>query len=209
MKKQTVYIRVYKKTVIQEQTIVRIKDISDITASPQFKNHIEGLQVFKIPKSSEKGKYLVTLIDIIRVILSVYPDINIQNVGDPEVLIQYQPKAPKENSFIEWIKVIGVSMVIFFGAMVAIMAYTKDTSLDRTFTVLNKILTGEEVKNPLWITIPYSIGIAVGIITFFNHVGKKKLTDDPSPMQIEIYEYEENVENSEIDSIITQKRGQP
>ncbi len=209
MKQQVVYIRPYKKTTIEKQPLIYIKNIADITAASDIKNHIENLPILNVRNPTQTGKYLITIIDIIKVILRAFPEVIIQNVGEPDVLIDYHPKITKENSVIEWIKVIGISIIIFFGATVAIMAYTKDAALDKTFVVINRIFTGEEVENPVWITIPYSIGIAVGVIAFFNHLGKKKLTDDPSPMQVEINQYEENVETSVIDSMTHKKRGQP
>ncbi|WP_069997373.1 stage V sporulation protein AA [Cellulosilyticum sp. I15G10I2] len=209
MKQHVIYIRPYKKTTIAEKSGVYIKDIADIHASSAVKNQINSLLILKIKNLNKKDKYLITIIDIIKVILNAFPDVIIQNVGDPEVLIDYVPKVPKENSLWEWTKMIIVSVIIFAGATLAIMAYMKDAALDKTFVVVNRIFTGEEVENPVWITIPYSIGIAVGIITFFNHIGKKKLTDDPSPMQVEIDQYENNVETSMIDSMIVKKRGKP
>lgn len=209
MKQTIVYIRPYKKTTIEENTIVYLTDIADITTSLDLKNHLEKLPILRIKNPSQKSKYLLSIIDLIKIILSAYPQIIIYNVGESDVFIEYLPKAVKVNSFFEWIKVIIVSIIVFSGATIAIMAYNSDTSLAKTFTMLNKIFTGQEVENPVWITIPYSIGIAIGIIVFFNHLGKKKITDDPSPMQIEINKYEEDVENSLIDSMTTNKRGQP
>ncbi len=209
MQQQTIYIKPFKKTTIEEKSLVYIKDIADITAASDIQGPISDLLVFKVPKPSEQKKYLITIIDIIKVILAAYPDVCVQNVGEIDVLVEYHPKAAKENTLIEWIKTLCVSTIIFFGAGIAIMAYTKDAALDKAFVVVNRIFTGQEVENPVWITIPYSIGIAVGIVTFFNHVGRKKLTDDPSPMQVEISQYEDGVEDSLIDSIISKKRGQP
>lgn len=209
MKQQVVYIRPYKKTTIAQKSLVYIKDIADIHTVLTLKNQIDALPVLKIKNQSKDDKYLITVLDIIKVILNSFPDIIIQNVGDPDILIDYKKKMPQENSFIEWMKMIGVSIIIFAGATLAIMAYTKDAALDRTFVVINRIFTGQEVENPVWLTIPYSVGIAIGVVTFFNHIGRKKLTDDPSPMQVEIDQYEENVETSMIDSMTAKKRGQP
>lgn len=209
MKQQTVYIRAYKKTTIAEKSIVYLKDIADISASAEIKDYIDSLVILEIQEPTKKKTYLISIIEIIQKILSVYPQVVIQNVGDADVLIEYMPKVIKENTVFEWIKVMGISLIVFAGATIAIMTYNTDTSLGKTFTMLNKIFTGKEVENPVWITVPYSIGIAVGVITFFNHIGRKKITDDPSPMQVEINQYEEDVEDSMIDSIRSKKRGKP
>ena len=41
--------------------------------------------------------------------------------------------------------------------------------------------------------ISYSIGLALGIILFFNHFGRKKITSDPTPIEVEMYKYETDV----------------
>ncbi|MDF2612836.1 MAG: stage sporulation protein [Clostridia bacterium] len=209
MKQQIVYIRAYKKTTIQQTDIVYLKDIADIYTSLEMKNHVDSLEILRIKDPTKKSKYLMGIIDIIKIITAAYPDVVIQNVGDADMLIDYLPKIVKQNTMLEWIKTIVVSIIVFAGATIAIMAYSADTSLGKTFSLLNKIFTGKEVDNPVMITIPYSIGIAIGIITFFNHIGNKKITDDPTPMQIEINKYEEDVEDSMIDSMTSNKRGEP
>ena len=89
------------------------------------------------------------------------------------------------------------------------MTYNTDTSLGKTFIIINRIFTGREVDTPNLITIPYAIGLATGVLFFFNHFGKRKITEDPTPMQVEIAMYEKDAEDSEIDSLTDKRRGEP
>ena len=132
-----------------------------------------------------------------------------RSVGDPDVVIEYRKDRPKSHDVWEWIKVAGLCLVVFAGATVAIMTYNTDTSLGKTFVILNRIFTGRQEEQPYLLTIPYSLGIATGILVFFNHFGFKKVTDDPTPMQVEIKKYEKDVEDCEIESITDKRRGEP
>ncbi len=208
MSNQEIYIRPYKKTTIVAKQKVFLKDIADISASKNVKERLENICVLTIPDTLKKQKFTLTIIDIIDFIMGIEPDISINNVGEMDSAIYFMPKLPKTNSLFEWIKVICTSFVVFTGATIAIMTYNTDTSLAKTFIILNKILTGKEVENPVFITVPYAVGLAVGIILFFNHLGIKKITDDPSPMQIQIDKYETEVEDCLIDSV-TKKRREP
>ena len=38
------------------------------------------------------------------------------------------------------------------------------------------------------------------IIIFFNHVGKKKITPDPTPMQVEMRKYETDIDTTFIEN---------
>lgn len=208
MPQQEIYIRPYKRTTIIAKKHVLLKDIADISAPGKIKEKIESICILTIKDTSKKQKFTKTIIEIIDLIMRIEPDISINNLGEMDSAIYFTPKLLKSNPFIEWIKIICVSFVIFTGATIAIMTYNTDTSLAKTFIILNKILTGKEVENPVFITIPYALGLAIGIVLFFNHLGIKKITDDPSPMQIQIDKYETEVEDSLIDSF-TKKRREP
>lgn len=205
----TVYVRAYRRTTVQVRRTVTIGEVADIAAPPRVKAKIDTLKIFYIPDSSQKGKFVITIIDIINAIWKTYPYVDVQSVGDSDIVIDYVPKPIKQHTLWEWIKVFCVCTIVFAGATIAIMTYNTDTSLAKTFVILNRIFTGKEVENPMLLTIPYSIGIAFGIIIFFNHIGFKKVTEDPTPMQVEINKYETDIENSEIDSITNKRRGEP
>ena len=45
-----------------------------------------------------------------------------------------------------------------------------------------------------------AIGLAIGIIVFFNHVGKRRITKDPTPIEVEMREYESLVNTALIET---------
>lgn len=46
--------------------------------------------------------------------------------------------------------------------------------------------------------IAYSLGLFIGIIVFFNHGAKKKFSDDPTPLQVQMRQYEQEVNQTVI-----------
>ena len=68
------------------------------------------------------------------------------------------------------------------------------------------IFFGERVENPAIIDLPYAIGLAVGIIVFFNHIGNKKLTSDPTPIEVELSVYENDVTANIVDTLNKEKK---
>ena len=48
--------------------------------------------------------------------------------------------------------------------------------------------------------VSYSVGLAVGIILFFNHVGGRRLTKDPTPIEVEMRTYETDVNKALIET---------
>ena len=43
------------------------------------------------------------------------------------------------------------------------------------------------------IELTYSIGLSLGIIIFYNHFGKIKITKDPTPIEVEMKTYEDEI----------------
>ena len=66
---------------------------------------------------------------------------------------------------------------------------------------------GENREMPALLSIPYSIGLGLGIIIFFNHFSKFSLTEDPTPIEIEMTTYEKETNASIIDFLGRQKGG--
>ena len=46
----------------------------------------------------------------------------------------------------------------------------------------------------------YAIGMPIGIMIFYNHIGKKKVTHDPTPIQVEMRKYEQDVDDTFIEN---------
>ena len=59
---------------------------------------------------------------------------------------------------------------------------------------LHYVISGKHSESPLWIQIPYSIGLGAGMILFFNHWFKKKFNEEPSPLEVEMFKYEEELQ---------------
>ena len=208
MEKCTIYVRVYKRRTLQGVLEVKMSEIADIATSPNIKKKIDEMIIFEVPNSESNARYIITIVDIINAIWRIYPDADVQSIGETDVVIDYRHKKLKPNQAWEWAKVSGVCLVIFAGAAVAMMTYNTDAAIAKTFMLINRTLTGNETEGLNWLTIPYSIGITIGVLFFFNHIGMKKITDDPTPMEVEIQRYEQDVEDCEIEGISDRRRGE-
>lgn len=208
MQRCTIYIRLYKRKTIEVKKWVVIGELADIAAPPEVKDRIATMRIFCVPDTTCDGRYIITIMNVIDEILKQYPNADIQSIGDSDTVIEYHHKRIQPKNSIEWLKAIAVCIIIFAGAFSAIMAYNTDISLAEMFITIHRMITGQEVEQPYFLTIPYSIGISVGVVVFFNHLGFRKITEDPTPMQVEMKKYEQDVEDCEIESITDTRRGE-
>ena len=82
----------------------------------------------------------------------------------------------------QWIKVFFVCLISFFGTAFTIMAYHNDVGINDVFTeIYRMVMNQEETAGLNTLEVSYSVGLAAGIILFFNHVGGRRLTKGESP----------------------------
>lgn len=200
-----IYIKTVKKASIIKKRNVIVKDIADVYAPSTLKSKVESVNVMNI-KQEQKKNYLISSIDVIKAIDKQFPDCSINMVGEIDTIIQYEPEAPKVNKLWLFIKIAFIVIILFAGAATAIMSFHTDAQIPEVLENYYFMFFGEKIERPYIIEIPYSIGLAVGIIAFYNHIFKWHITDDPTPLEVEMTTYEEDVDRCEIDNLSGEKR---
>src|SRR5690625_6783496 len=76
-----------------------------------------------------------------------------------------------------------------------IMNFHYDVSMQEVQQKLHYLFTGEQNEFPLWIQIPYSFGLGIGMLLFFNHWFKKRFNEEPSPLEVELFNYQQDLDN--------------
>ncbi|NLL70073.1 MAG: hypothetical protein GX238_02955 [Epulopiscium sp.] len=201
-----IYIKCNKKYVIEEKRQIRIQDVAEVIAPSQLKNKIEQIKLLEIPEKKKKT-YVISIMEIIKGIKESFSDVQVTNIGAEDILIEYHPEKIKESKGWLWIKVIFIALTVFAGSAVAIMTFHVDVTISETFKDIYEIFMGKRVENPYLIQVPYSIGLLVGIVMFFNHFSFKRFSEDPTPIEVEMSIYKKDVEDSMIDLLNNEKEG--
>lgn len=195
-----IYIKPVEKVQIVGKREVLLRDVAEILLSGQTAGEAERLAVFQIPEE-RKRTYLISVVDLIRVLNQKYPNATVNNVGEMDILIEYLPRAEGRRPLWLWAKAAFVALVLFVGASTTIMCFHSDTQLPLIFENMYYLFFGENKEVPKLLSIPYSIGLGIGIIVFFNHFSRLTLTQDPTPIEIEMTTYEKETNASVIDHL--------
>jgi stage V sporulation protein AA len=194
MANEKVYIKLKEKAVVGIDTKVKIKDISEIyCAKPALMKKIEDVNVGK--GDMEENWDYINSVQVAGKILEKYPDLDLDILGSSEVIIEYKTEE-KDKPFLEFIKIIAVCIILFFGASIAIMNFHEDVNTRKALEKLYYTFTGEKKENPLIMAIPYSIGIGVGMLTFFSRIFSfsRRRKKEPGPMEVELFLYDDETE---------------
>ena len=191
-----IYLNTKKKAHFIDKSIVTIKDVADIEAPGAHKQKIERIQLLQ---KTDKLHQVAAFNDIVKAIHKEYPNCTVVNTGANEILLEWNGKKKERKPF-TYIKIAIVSLVLFVGASTAIMTFHTDSQMNKVLEKYTELFLGEN-GNVSVIQVAYSIGLALGIIVFFNHIGGKKLTDDPTPIQVEMALYENDVTDTVVAAI--------
>jgi len=185
---------------------VTVNDVADIVATKEVASKIKKMQLIIIDNNAgKKQNHLISVTDIITVIQKTYPNFTVNNVGEPDTWVQYMSKKSLDRAWLKWLKIAAVVLVLFVGSSTAIMSFHTDGQIPKIFEKYYSIFFGEEKNNPGIISIPYAIGLGLGIVVFYNHFMGKKLTGDPTPIEVEMELYDRDVTDTMVDAMSQRK----
>ena len=203
MKECTIYIKIDRNTCVREGKVL-LSDIAKIECERQdILRKIKNMVVhnFEIPlkDGSRHNTVSMSILKIIKLIHEVAPGSLVVNEGETDFVIEYQKK-PQKNQWLDKIKTIFLCIIVFFGSAFSIIAFNNDVSIVKAFNQFYYQVMGTMPDGVSELEVCYCIGLAVGITVFFNHVGNKKITHDPTPLQVEMRKYENDLDMTFIEN---------
>ncbi len=200
--REIIYIKADMHTLVFHPN-VRLEDVVKIEcANLGMVRQIKQIKLFTFPQEQKNMKNQSEVFSIMKVIEKIheyYPNLQIESYGEQDFIVEYvaNPQKPK---WLEIVKLVLICIVVFFGSAFTIMAFNNDISIHGIFERIYVQIMGGKKPQVTELEIFYSIGIMVGIIVFFNHIGKKKITADPTPIQVEMRKYEKDMDTTFIEN---------
>ena len=186
---KTVYIRLRHRVFIQPNDKIFLKDIAQIIAEDALHNQI-GNRVLYQADAKDRNIIIIDVMHVVEEIKKFDSMIDVQIIGPSQTIIEVVYKKRKISPILFLI----IWFLLFFGSMLTIMNFHEDVSMQDAHQRLYKIITGKSVDKPLMFQIPYSFGLGLGMILFFNHVFKKRLNEEPSPLEVEMFNYQQDLD---------------
>lgn len=154
-------------------------------------------QIKSVSGNGKKNRVVISALKLVSLVEQTCPGIQVEVIGETDVVIEYVVQ--RKQGVGQWLKILMVCMVCFFGTAFTIMAYHNDVGIRDIFAEVYEIVMQREAEgiNPL--EVSYSIGLAAGILIFFNHVGNLKLTKDPTPIEVSMKNYERDVNKTLVE----------
>ena len=166
-----------------------------------MQSYVKTIQLHKFlnVKSTAKNpnRVIISVLQVVKLIQEKYPGYTVINLGEADAVVELV-KVKKQKNIFMWIKVILICLICFFGTAFTIIAFHNDIGITAVFAKFYENVTGNESRGFSVLEVSYTVGLASGMCIFFNHIGGRRLTKDPTPIEVEMRIYEDEVNRALI-----------
>lgn len=194
----TLYIKGNRDVEVTKEEVTLGDILSMECADKKIIPKVKSLRILKIQQPGRQ-RYVISILRIISCIHKNCPGIEVQNLGETDIIVTCENQSTP-GKWWYMVKTVFVAAVTFFGAAFTIMAFNNDVDVTRLFGQIHELATGEETSGFTILEVTYSVGLTVGILLFFNHFGKKRFTVDPTPMEIQMRLYENDIQTTLVEN---------
>ncbi|MCC8065834.1 MAG: stage V sporulation protein AA [Clostridiales bacterium] len=195
---ETLYVKVDKNVKITS-TPVHLGEIAQFSCvEKEVGSKVKALRL-PTERIRRPGRYVYSILEVIEVIQREYPKLEISNLGETDFILTLE-KTKGGSEIRSWIKTVLICFLSFFGAAFSIMAFNTDVGITELFSRLYQMFTGSESNGFTMLEISYSVGVGLGILIFFHHFARKRKQTDPTPLQVQMRTYEDDVNTTLIET---------
>lgn len=203
---QTLYMQIDMNIQIQHPHVY-LQDVATLSCTDsRILNRIRVLPIANLTPD-QPGRYVMSVSELIQMIQKKEPNLEVTALGEPDFILTYTGTTAKSQLF-QTLKIIFVCLVSFFGAGFSIMTFNADADVGTLFRQIYRQVTGTASSGFTILEISYSVGLAAGVLFFFNHFSHMKFSADPTPMQVQMRKYEDDVNNTVLEDENRQKQSQ-
>ncbi len=198
-----------KQSVALEKADVELSDVAGIYCEDEtVRAKAAAMKIHRF-RHDGQPRVVISILKIIEQLTKLCPGIMVESVGETDIIIekaslQHDKPSQKYGAW-AYIKIAFVALICFFGSAFTIMAFHNDVGLGDVLSRIYELVMGVESDGYTAIEISYSVGLAAGIIIFYNHIGGKRLTSDPTPLEVEMRNYERDVNQALVEMAGRQK----
>lgn len=198
MRQETIYIKGEQNVEVQHPDVTLGDIVQFECSNPEVLPKLRTLKIMKFQE--EKGhRCVISILKIMECIHKQYPAYDLQNVGEADIIVTYE-KQKKENVVLHWLKVLSVVAITFAGAAFSIMTFNNDVNTTTLFGQIYELVMGSPTDGFTVLEFMYCVGLIVGILIFFNHFGGNKFDVDPTPLEVEMRLYENDIQTTLIEN---------
>lgn len=163
---------------------LRLGDVARTTAPPEAAR-------LPLPCPGEEGVWKLSALSCAAALQNAYPQETISMLGAETCYVHRVHTARPDHW--KWLRTAAAFIILLMGSALGLSWFHSDVDMPAAQMLVYRFLTGQEVSNPLLITVPYCIGVALGVAVFYALPSRKATT----PLEVKLTEYQEDMEKTE------------
>ncbi|WP_445612627.1 stage V sporulation protein AA [Geobacillus sp. YF-1] len=186
----TVFIKPRHRVQVEPGAAVTLGQAAQIAAADgELVERLRAVPLYRV-QPSDKTIVIIDMMQMVKAVLDVDESLDVQMVGPSQTIVEVVYEKRK----VPFVVFLLVWLLLFVGSAMAIMNFHEDVSMQRVHRHLYEMITGQTVDKPLLLQIPYSLGLGIGMILFFNHWFRKRINEEPSPLEVEMFNYQQAID---------------
>ncbi|AJH79360.1 MULTISPECIES: stage V sporulation protein AA [Heyndrickxia] len=187
---ETIYLRLRHRIRVNPGFTVKLSHIAQIHAPSGIQETLLDTPVQTISKA-DGNTVVIDMMKIISSIKKKVPDAAISPVGPAATIVEVAAK----KRYLPILFFMLIWILLFLGSALGIINFHEDVDMRAAQEKIYYLITGIRDNTPLMFQIPYTLGLGAGMVIFFNHAFKKKFNEEPSPLEVEIFNYQQDIDH--------------
>lgn len=144
-----------------------------------------------LPCPDERGIWKLEAIQVARILRNAYPQEEITLLGT-DICYVHRVKA-LHRDLTRPLRTLAAFLILLLGGALGLCWFHADVDMPRAQYAVYEAITGQEISDSRLITIPYAVGVALGVAVFYALPSRKATT----PLEVKLTEYQEDMEKTE------------
>jgi len=179
-----IYVQLRNRAKVEMGQTLHLADVARIIGP-------EDAPSRPLPCPEEQGVWKLEAIRVADMLRQAYPKEEITLLG-ADICYVHRVKAPHRD-LTRPLRTAAAFLILLLGGALGLCWFHADVDMPRAQFAVYEAVTGEEVRDSRIITVPYALGVALGVAVFYALPSRKATT----PLEVKLTEYQEDMEKTE------------
>ena len=179
-----IYVQLQNRAKVEMGQTLHLMDAAHIIGP-------EGARLLPLTCPAEQGVWKLEAIRVADMLHKSYPKEEITLLG-ADICYVHRVKAPHRD-LTRPIRTAAAFLILLLGGALGLCWFHADVDMPRAQYAVYEAVTGEAVRDSRIITIPYALGVALGVAVFYALPSRSATT----PLEVKLTEYQEDMEKTE------------
>jgi len=179
-----IYIQLANRAKVPLGQTLRLRDAAKVIAP-------DGADTLSLPCPDKVGVWKLQAIDVTRAVRQAYPQEAVTLMGAD--ICYVHRVAEKHRDLTRPLRTAAAFLILCLGGALGLAWFHSDVDMPHAQVAVYEALTGREPHDLRLITIPYAVGVALGVAVFYALPARSATT----PLEVKLTAYQEDMEKTE------------